>query len=104
MPSSQANTAVFDIPEGQGLAIQMDEADHVQTESWGSSRAGQLHRAHQEFLMRQGRLTESLQMDIDNVGSLFGTKYDGAIDEMVGKIPDYIDAIRQAGKYPGGLR
>ncbi|MGW4286258.1 LamG-like jellyroll fold domain-containing protein [Streptomyces sp. NPDC004673] len=104
MPSSQANTAVFDIPEGQGLAIQMDEADHVQTESWGSSRAGQLHRAHQEFLMRQGRLTESLQMDIDNVRSLFGTKYDGAIDEMVGKIPDYIDAIRQAGKYPGGLR
>ena len=35
MPSSQANSAVFGIPEGQGLAIQMDEADHVLTRKLG---------------------------------------------------------------------
>ncbi|MYS21865.1 RHS repeat-associated core domain-containing protein [Streptomyces sp. DvalAA-14] len=103
MPSSQANSEVFDIPEGQGLAIQMDKADHLQTESWGSSHAGKLHRAQQMYLLRQGRLTEALGMDIDNVRNLFGTKYDGAIDELVAKIPDYIDAIRKAGVHPGGL-
>ncbi|MFI7501164.1 LamG-like jellyroll fold domain-containing protein [Streptomyces sp. NPDC049687] len=104
MPSSQANSAVFGIPEGQGLAIQMDEADHVLTESWGSSHLGMLHRAHQEFLLRQGRLTEALQMDVTNVRQLFGSKYDDAMDEMVAKLPDYIDAIRRSGQYSGGLR
>ena len=103
MPASQANTEAFGIPEGQGLAIQMDEADHVLTESWGSSYAGKLHRAHQMFLLRNGNLTEALQMDIDNIRQLFGTKYDAAITEMTAKIPDYIDAIIRAGKFQGKI-
>jgi RHS repeat-associated protein len=104
MPASQANSDVFGIPEGQGLAIQMDEADHVLTESWGSSHAGMLHRAHQMFLLRQGRLTEALDMDISNVRNLFGTKYDGAIEEMRGSIASYLIAINKAGVFQGTFR
>ncbi|WP_169739770.1 hypothetical protein [Actinospica robiniae] len=82
----------------------MDEADHAKTESWGSYAKGRMHRAHQMYLLRQGRLTEALDMDIANIRQLFGTKYDGAINEMVAAIPDYIAAITKAGKYTGTLR
>ncbi|WP_051366930.1 LamG-like jellyroll fold domain-containing protein [Hamadaea tsunoensis] len=101
MPSSQANTEVFGIPEGQGLAIQMDEADHVLTESWGRGYAGELHRAEQMYLLRQGRLTEALDMDILNIKSMFGNKYDAAMNEMLGALPDYLAAINKAGIFKG---
>ncbi|MEV6212020.1 LamG-like jellyroll fold domain-containing protein [Kitasatospora sp. NPDC051914] len=97
MPASQSIQDAWGMPEGQGLTIQMDIADHKQTQSWGSSRAGQLHRAHQTYLLRQGRLTEALQMDIDNVKSMFPGKYDSAIDEMLTKLPEFIEAANRAG-------
>lgn len=85
------------MPEGQGLTIQMDKADHHATESWGSSYDGQMHRAHQSYLLKQGRLTEALQMDIDNVKLRFPGKYDAAIDEMLTKLPNFIEAANKAG-------
>ncbi|MGI5171133.1 polymorphic toxin-type HINT domain-containing protein [Spirillospora sp. CA-253888] len=101
MPASQAITKVFGIPEGQGLAIQMDKLDHHATESWGSGYAGKLHRHHQMFLLRNGRLDEAIQMDIDNIRNLFGSKYDAAINEMLGYRPQLLSAIAKAGQYRG---
>jgi hypothetical protein len=103
MPANQAGSEVFGVSRDDGLAIQMDEADHVQTESWGSSYAGKLHRAHQMFLLRQGRLTDALNMDIGNTRQLFGNKYDGAIQQMMASKQDYVDAIRAAGQYSGPI-
>ncbi|MFI6726491.1 DNRLRE domain-containing protein [Streptomyces atratus] len=97
MPASQSIKDAFGMPEGQGLTIQMDKADHHATESWGSSYDGQMHRAHQSYLLKQGRLTEALQMDIDNVKSMFPGKYDAAIDEMLTKLPNFIEAANKAG-------
>jgi hypothetical protein len=97
MPASQAIQDAWGMPEGQGLAIQMSRADHLKTESWGSSHAGKLHRAHQAYLLRQGRLTEAVQMDIDNVKSMFPGRYDSAIDEMLTYLPQFIDAANRAG-------
>nr|WTB34335.1 hypothetical protein OG781_36865 [Streptomyces sp. NBC_00830] len=85
------------VDEVVGSEIQMDKADHHATESWGSSYDGQMHRAHQSYLLKQGRLTEGLQMDIDNVKSMFPGKYDAAIDEMVTKLPNFIEAANKAG-------
>jgi hypothetical protein len=67
----------------------MDEADHVLTESWGGSYAGQLHRAHQAYFLNQGNLTAAIAMDLDNLKALFPReKYDKAIEEMRSKIAE----------------
>ncbi|WP_185298352.1 hypothetical protein [Streptomyces finlayi] len=97
MSASQSIKDAFKMPEGQGLTIQMDKSDHHATESWGSSYDGQMHRSHQSYLLKQGRLTDALQMDIDNVKSMFPGKYDAAIDEMVTKLPNFIEAANKAG-------
>ncbi|MFI0480189.1 hypothetical protein [Actinomadura sp. 9N215] len=44
---------------------------------------GGLQRAHQEYLLRQGRVSEAVQLDVDNSRSLFGNKYDSAVKEML---------------------
>ncbi|MGW0999838.1 hypothetical protein ACWD5V_42560 [Streptomyces sp. NPDC002523] len=61
------------------------------------SHAGKLHRAHQTSLVRQGRLTDVMPGDIDNVKSMFPGKYDAAIDDMLTKLPAFIEAANRAG-------
>ncbi|MFG1778414.1 polymorphic toxin-type HINT domain-containing protein [Micromonospora sp. NPDC049048] len=104
MPANQAMQAVFGISEGQGLAIQMSKADHHKTLSWGSSHVGKQHRAHQMYLLRQGRLSEALDLDINQIKNDFPGRYDAAIDEMRGSMPALLNAIARAGVYTGTLR
>ncbi|MGW0998603.1 hypothetical protein ACWD5V_36090 [Streptomyces sp. NPDC002523] len=61
------------------------------------SHAGKLHRAHQTYLLRQGRLTDAMPGSIDNVESMFPGKYDAAMDEMLTKLPAFIEAANRAG-------
>lgn len=66
-----------------GPGIRMDTPDHMKTASWGRSKSAQEYRAIQKELIDKGLFREAQQMDIDNVKSLFGNKYDGAIKQML---------------------
>ena len=66
-----------------GPSIQMDKADHMKTKSWGSSASAVAYREEQAFLIENGMFKEAIMMDIDDVRSKFGDKYDSAILEML---------------------
>ena len=66
-----------------GPSVWMETADHVQTGSWGRSKAAQAYRQKQADLIAQGKIRESVQMDIDDIRSKFGNKYN---DHIQGKL------------------
>lgn len=61
----------------------MDKADHMRTASWGNSAAAIEYRQNQAFLIENGMFKEAIMMDIQDVQSKFGSKYDSAIIEML---------------------
>jgi hypothetical protein len=65
----------------------MDPADHMKTASWGSSRSAKAYRAKQADLIEQGKYDEAFLMDVDDIQSKFGDKYDDAILEAMDAIP-----------------
>ncbi len=71
------------ISSADGTAIKMDPADHQRTESSGSSASALAYRSRQQALLQQGKLMDAIQMDIDDIRSKFGNKYDPAIEEML---------------------
>ena len=79
MPADEANG----LERNDGPAIAMDRLDHRQTASCGMSKAAQEYRARQAELISGGKIKEAIKMDIDDIHSKFGDKYDGAIQEML---------------------
>jgi hypothetical protein len=71
------------ISDNSGPAIRMDEADHELTASYGNSRAAQAYQARQQALIEAGNWEEAILMDIEDIQSKFGTKYDDAIMQML---------------------
>src|SRR5690606_6965105 len=72
-----------------GPAIKMEPGDHRLTASYGGSPEAKAYRERQKELIDQGRFAEAAQMDIDDIRSKFGNKYDSAIKEMT----DYINTL-----------
>lgn len=70
-------------PYRKAPASWMETADHMKTASWGNSKAAEAYRQQQAELIRQGRLQEAIQMDINDIRSKFGNKYDANIKEML---------------------
>jgi RHS repeat-associated protein len=66
-----------------GPAIRMDKNDHRLTASWGRSKAAQKYREQQRQLIEKGKFIEAQQMDIDDIKSKFGSKYDKEIQDML---------------------
>jgi hypothetical protein len=54
----------------------------VDTASWGSSKDAKAHRGQQKELIDAGKFKEAQDMDISDVQSKFGDKYDVQIQEM----------------------
>ena len=80
MPANSVNG----LPRSQGPAIHMSREDHRQTASHGGQGlAGAEYRASQKELVDAGRLDDAIQMDIDDIQSLFDSKYDDAILQMI---------------------
>lgn len=71
------------ISSSDGPAIKMDPADHKMTASYGSSPEAKAYRAKQERLLSEGKLMEAIKMDVDDIRSKFGSKYDSAISQML---------------------
>ncbi|YAF62121.1 hypothetical protein DOCECA_18360 [Pseudomonas sp. E102] len=71
------------ISSKDGPAIKMSPADHARTASHGNSDAAVAYRAKQEELLSQGKLMEAIDMDVKDIRSKFGDKYDAAIGQML---------------------
>lgn len=71
----------FDYTDGP--AIRMDKMDHRQTASWGNSREARQYRETQKKLVSEGKIRDAIQMDIDDIVSKFGDKYDESIKQML---------------------
>jgi len=67
----------------KGPSVWMETADHMKTGSWGSGKAAKAFRQKQAELIAEGKLREAIQMDIDDIRSLFGSKYDEYIKQML---------------------
>lgn len=75
--------SVSDLPRNKGPAIAMEVDDHRQTASWGSSKEAREYREKQRQLIDQGDFKAAQKMDIDDIRSKFGSKYDDAIRQML---------------------
>lgn len=71
------------ISSEDGPAIKMDPSDHRKTASNGSSDEAIAYRARQEKLLGEGKLMDAIQMDVDDIRSKFGDKYDVGIKQML---------------------
>jgi hypothetical protein len=60
----------------------MDYADHRAVYSTGSSLESKAWRMRQKELIDGGDFRGAMQMDVDDIRSRFGNKYDEAITEM----------------------
>ena len=67
----------------KGPSVWMETVDHRKTASWGSSKRAEAYRAKQDALINSGKLREAIQMDIDDIRSLFGNKYDANIKQVL---------------------
>jgi Flp pilus assembly pilin Flp len=64
-------------------AIWMETADHRAMTSTGSSAEAKAFRAEQAELIKEGKIMEAVQMDIDEIHEKYGSKYDEGIAEML---------------------
>lgn len=85
MPANAASP----LSEGEGPAIRMEPADHMRTASFGNRRPAQAYRARQAELINQGKFNEAQQMDVEDLRSKFGSKYDTGIKQ----VQDYTKTI-----------
>ncbi|WP_353188734.1 hemagglutinin repeat-containing protein [Pseudomonas sp.] len=71
------------ISSRDGPAIKMDPEDHKKTASFGRSEEAKAYRDKQQELLEEGRLMDAIQMDINDIRSQFGNKYDEGIRQML---------------------
>ena len=79
--------SVSPLSRDKGPVIQMDKFDHRTTSSWGPAAAAKAYRQEQLRLIQAGRVSDAIQMDIDDVRRRYGPKYDDAILEMIDSLP-----------------
>ncbi len=86
MPANSASQ----LSKKRGLAIQMDPKEHRKTASYeGNKKSKQAaYRKKQEQLIKQGKFDDAFLMDVDDIQSKFGNKYDDAIWEAIDVIPN----------------
>ncbi|MBM7168905.1 hypothetical protein JQK87_10850 [Streptomyces sp. G44] len=71
---------------GMGPSIRMELADHRALRSTGSGPRADAWRATQRQLIDSGRWDQAMKMDIDDIRSRYGSKYDGHIADMVASL------------------
>ena len=72
------------LSHGEGPSIWMETTDHRMTSSHGwQGKEGALYRQTQLNLINQGKFADTIQMDIDDIQSSFGSEYDSSINEML---------------------
>jgi hypothetical protein len=79
------------LPYRDGPAIWMDRDDHRNTTSCGRTKDAINYRAQQEELINQGKFQEAQQMDVDDIRSQFGDKYDVGLNEAENYTGEHVD-------------
>ncbi|WP_423681471.1 RHS repeat domain-containing protein [Undibacterium sp. WLHG33] len=74
--------SVSPLSKNKGPAISMEKADHRETASWGSSREARAYRAEQADRIKNGDFRGAQQMDIHDIQTKFGAKYNEAMQQM----------------------
>lgn len=85
MPSKQASP----LSEAEGPAIRMSPEDHRKTASYGgrSNSPQQTYRDKQLSFIKEGKFDDAFLMDVDDIQSKFGHKYDDAILQAMDALP-----------------
>ena len=65
---------------GQGPAIIMSREDHMDTASYDNQPGAKAFREKQSMLINQGDFMGAFQMDVEDIQSKFGNKYDKGIN------------------------
>ncbi|PCH74746.1 MAG: hypothetical protein COB98_09900 [Flavobacteriaceae bacterium] len=65
----------------KGGAVQIDPSDHKLSASYGSSKSAKAYRAKQKQLIDSGDFKGAFEMDVKDLSSKFGKKYDDAIEQ-----------------------
>ena len=73
--------AISPISRYKGGAIQISPEDHEKTASFGSTKAAKKYRQEQERLINSGDFNAAFEMDVQDVRSKFGDKYNTAIEQ-----------------------
>ncbi|KZN49757.1 hypothetical protein N476_18365 [Pseudoalteromonas luteoviolacea H33] len=79
MPADSING----IKRARGPSIQMLKEDHRKTSSWGNSAPSQAYKAEVKSLIDSGQMRKAMAMEIKDVRSQFGRKYNQATREML---------------------
>lgn len=77
-----------------GPAIAMEKKDHQKTASFGSSREAKEYREVQKQNIDSGNIRKAIEMDINDLRSKFGNKYDKGIEQML-KYVDQLETNKQ---------
>lgn len=79
VPANEVNG----LERNDGPCIEMEKEDHRKTASCGMSSEAREYRAKQRELIEAGDFKAAIKMDIDDIQSKFGDKYDNALHEML---------------------
>ena len=83
MPSSKSlKDSDIGVGHRDGPSLKMEKTDHAQTASYGRRKSASEYRRRQTDLIKQGKFEEAQQMDINDVRSKFGSKYDEGIQQI----------------------
>ncbi len=77
MPSAESSP----LHPSNGPVIRMSREDHLQTASYGTSREAREYRRKQRELISAGNFHQAQQMDIEDIHTKFGDKYEGHIKQ-----------------------
>ena len=74
-----ADSSVYDVHH----IISVEAINHKFTKSYGRQNISKKYRNNQIKLIRQGRIREVILEEINTIRSLFGSKYDKELEEML---------------------
>jgi RHS repeat-associated protein len=75
--------SVSPLSRNRGPAIQMEQAEHALTSSYGNSAAAQVYRQEIGQLIKEGRWRDAMAQEIRDVRAVAGSKYNEAIQQML---------------------
>lgn len=104
IPAYKSYEGIVPLNRDKGIAIWMTEADHRKTATWGSHSSAQKFRAEQRELINKGQFEQALLMDIKDIRSQFGSKYNKGIQQALKhyktKVRSQIQALQRQRQIP----
>lgn len=91
IPAYSAYSQSGMLSKNDGPALWMTAEDHSKTASWRNSKEARDYRKQQKELIDQGRFQDAQQMDVEDIQSKFGDKYDAGLSEAQSYTDEQVD-------------